>query len=126
MTVDTPQNWEAVSAGKRAARDALIPKAWLIKDVEERNVQAVAESCGVLTPEELKITDTDATELVKKMVAKELTSEQVVTAFCKRAAVAQQLVGLAVWPRNDPLMLTTDELSDGDSVRGRHRPRQGD
>lgn len=101
MTVN-PQDWEAVSAAKRAGRDALIPKAWIIKDVEERNVQSVAESCGVLSPEEIKITNTAAPELVKKMVNKELTSEQVVTAFCKRAAIAQQLVSACrlgrAWP----------------------------
>lgn len=92
MTVDKAQNWEKVAAGKCAARDALIPKSWLISDPGGRNVQSVAETCGVLSPEELQITDTEAPELVKKMVAKELTSEQVVTAFCKRAAIAQQLV----------------------------------
>lgn len=43
-------------------------------------------------PPELDITETEATILVRKMVGGELKSREVTEAFCKRAAVAQQLV----------------------------------
>ena len=49
--------------------------------------------CGLLTEHELDITENyDAVTLLEKIAAKELTSHLVTTAFCKRAAVAQQLV----------------------------------
>lgn len=95
MTIDAVSDWKTVAANKRAARDDLIPKSWLIEDPGTRNVQDVARSCGVLSPAELEITETEAPALVQKMLAKELTSEAVVTAFCKRAAIAQQLVSQA-------------------------------
>jgi len=92
MTASVP-SWETIAANKRAARDALIPKSWLIKvDDDVLDVTGVPRTCGVLTPEEVTITETEAPKLVQQMINKELTSEAVVTAFCKRAAIAQQLV----------------------------------
>lgn len=46
-----------------------------------------------MTEKELDITENyDATDLVGMMAERRLTSTEVVTAFCKRAAVAQQCV----------------------------------
>lgn len=85
--------WDKIAADKRAARDALIPKEWLIEVGDDVvDVMDVPAKCGVLSAAELDITELDAPTLVKKMVAKELSSEAVTTAFCKRAAIAQQLV----------------------------------
>ncbi|WVQ79332.1 hypothetical protein IAT38_001429 [Cryptococcus sp. DSM 104549] len=84
-------SWEEISKAKIAARDALIPKAWLIPPTDARNVIDVPKTCGVLTPAELEITETEAPVLVEKMLKGELKSEEVTVAFCKRAAVAQQL-----------------------------------
>lgn len=94
MTVS--EHWEQIAAEKRAARDALIPKEWNIGGSiasEVVDVMDVPARCGILSPAELDITETDATTLVKLMVNNSLTSEAVTTAFCKRAAIAQQLVG---------------------------------
>lgn len=88
-----PKLWDAVAAEKRAERDARIPQSWLISFPDDvLDVTGVPRECGVLTPEEIIITETEAPKLVQQMIAKELTSEAVVTAFCKRAAIAQQLV----------------------------------
>ncbi|TXT06916.1 uncharacterized protein COLE_06247 [Cutaneotrichosporon oleaginosum] len=51
----------------------------------------IPATCGVLSPQEVEITETPASELVKRLLSRELSSESVVTAFCKRAAIAQQL-----------------------------------
>lgn len=47
---------------------------------------------GILTEEELSITESSATQLVRDIAAGKLTSVAVTTAFCKRAALAHQLV----------------------------------
>lgn len=92
MPTSTP-SWETIAANKRAARDALIPAAWLITvDDGLLDVTGVPRTCGALSPDEIKITETEAPKLVEQMIGRQLTSEAVVTAFCKRAAIAQQLV----------------------------------
>ncbi|PVH96081.1 amidase [Periconia macrospinosa] len=89
-------SWQAISHAKRLARDSKIPTAWRIpRDLyhEKRCVVGIPETCGVLTPDEVDITSNhDATELIEGMKSGLWTCEQVVTAFCKRAAIAQQLV----------------------------------
>lgn len=83
--------WEDIAAAKQAARAAAIPMEWTIKAPDTANVMAIPATCGILTPAEVKITETPAGALVKSLLARELSSEAVVTAFCKRAAIAQQL-----------------------------------
>jgi amidase len=90
MTAST--TWDKTAADKRAARDALIPKEWLVQVADDVvDVMDIPAKSGVLSAAELEITESDAATLIKKMVAKELTSEAVTVAFCKRAAIAQQL-----------------------------------
>ncbi|RDW71571.1 hypothetical protein BP6252_08134 [Coleophoma cylindrospora] len=88
-------HWSEIGAQKRNTRDALIPGAWRI-DVEKYasriNVLDVPLVCGVLSPYELDITSNfDAVDLVEKMRSGTFSVEEVTTAFCKRAAIAQQL-----------------------------------
>jgi amidase len=50
-------------------------------------------SCGLLTAHELEITEVDdAVALLEKLHSKTWSALEVTVAFCKRAAVAQQLV----------------------------------
>ncbi|KII85160.1 hypothetical protein PLICRDRAFT_116709 [Plicaturopsis crispa FD-325 SS-3] len=56
------------------------------------DVTSIPASCGLLTPEELALTDLDATAIRDKIAAGKLTCVEVVTAFGKRAAIAHQLV----------------------------------
>jgi hypothetical protein len=92
MTVNAT-TWEDISKGKQAARAAAIPAAWRLKTTPPvgSNVMNIPRECGILTPEEVKITETSAVDLVAAMVNKQYTSEQVTVAFSKRAAIAQQL-----------------------------------
>jgi len=56
------------------------------------DVSKVPASCGILTPEELDITENyDAVGLVQAIAIRKLTALDVVTAFCKRAIIAHQL-----------------------------------
>lgn len=61
-------------------------------DNPPRDVTSIPNSCGILTAEEVRITEEyDAVGLAKAIAAKELTAVAVATAFCKRSIVAHQL-----------------------------------
>lgn len=55
------------------------------------DVTHIPETCGLLTPQELAITELDATAVCQKIATGELTAVEAVTAFGKRAAIAHQL-----------------------------------
>lgn len=87
--------WKTKAAEKRDAQFASIPKEWRLSEPlsKPRNTYKYLQTSGVLTKEELEITETmDATILLRKMASGTLSALQVTTAFCKRAAIAQQLI----------------------------------
>lgn len=87
--------WETVAKDKKRRIDESIPTEWRIKiPAYDGSMLNFPKDSGIMTLEELVVTESSATELVNKMAAGELTSVAVTTAFCKRAALAQQLVGL--------------------------------
>ncbi|KAI4620720.1 uncharacterized protein J4E87_007048 [Alternaria ethzedia] len=103
MTAAPPSipDWRTLAASKREFVYAKIPKDWRLPSsqtsqyTEDSSISVldVPRTCGILTEKELDITENyDATDLVKMMAEGQLTSTEVVTAFCKRAAVAQQCV----------------------------------
>jgi len=87
--------WRDIAARKRAEQYARIPEAWRLSqstDHDNSNILQVPRQSGILTDAELQITEKyDATDLVDELAKGSLTSESVTTAFCKRAAIAQQL-----------------------------------
>lgn len=88
-------SWEKIAADKRARIEASIPQEWRIKSMPtEDSVMDFPKTSGIMTAEELTITESSATDLVAQMAAGKLTSVAVTTAFCKRAALAHQLVYL--------------------------------
>lgn len=73
-----------------------IPKeCYLPKDIIEKpplNVTDIPRTCGILSKEEISITeDYDAIALAEAIAERKLTAVQVAKAFCKRAAIAHQL-----------------------------------
>ncbi|BGP15790.1 hypothetical protein JCM10213_005728 [Rhodosporidiobolus nylandii] len=93
LTID---NWRDRAAAKRASRDALIPVEWRLPDpyLYDRRLGAtkVPYECGILTTRELEITELDELEELASRLAQGIyTALEVTTAFCKRAAIAQQL-----------------------------------
>jgi amidase len=86
-------SWEKTAAEKRARIEASIPQEWRIKTKPtEDSVMNFPQTSGIMSAEELAITESSATDLVAQMAAGKLTSVAVTTAFCKRAALAHQLV----------------------------------
>lgn len=86
-------SWETAVADKKQRLDNAIPPEWRLKTkVDSPNVMNVPINSGILTPEEIQITESSAVELVRQLARGKLTSTAVTLAFCKRAALAQQLV----------------------------------
>jgi amidase len=93
MTI-TLEDWATIAQAKQQRNLDLIPAEWRIKPVESVHVMDIPERCGILTPDQLKITDTPAQDLVAQMRKGGLKCYDVVLAFAKRAAIAHQLVSL--------------------------------
>lgn len=86
-------DWKEAGRRKRQQQADSIPPEWRLKEIptDFKPAIPIVENCGILTPEELKITTTDAPILLSQLKSGQLTSVAVVTAFSKRAAVLQQL-----------------------------------
>ena len=97
-----PAEWESIAQRKQEERASRIPKEWLLNtpiDEKRLNVLNVPLESGILTAEELRLTEQfDATALVSGLSTGLLKSVNVVTAFCKRAAIAQQVTNCLTEP----------------------------
>ncbi|KAL4965433.1 amidase signature domain-containing protein [Aspergillus stella-maris] len=102
MTVTnlTPETWQAIAAKKReevatkvsAERRLDIKYTEGVNETSTSSVLHIPGDCGLLSPTELDITEKyDAVALVEAIAAAKYTAEEVAVAFCKRAAIAQQL-----------------------------------
>lgn len=103
-------SWEERISEKRAQVQDRVPKAW--RTIIEEGVTGVATPKNssdngnvfettltkLLTPEEIEITEKDSTSLVNEISQGKLTSEKVVTAFCKRAALVSRLTNAVSEP----------------------------
>lgn len=94
------QTWQDLVRQKQN-RSEKIPDSWKLSQAVLRSarldnpisVLSVPASCGILSRRELHITEAyDAVDLLKQIRNRKFTSYEVTLAFCKRAAVAQQLV----------------------------------
>ncbi|KAJ3536825.1 hypothetical protein NM208_g6489 [Fusarium decemcellulare] len=94
-------DWQVLIEKKQADREARIPQDWRLPEAvaskvsPENRISAfdLLEESALLTPAELAITDRhDATTLLDMMATSRITCYDVTQAFCKRAAIAHQLV----------------------------------
>lgn len=96
---DTPKKpWQEIAAAKKSEQSSRIPGSWKLSTSEfppasTSDLRPVVVSCGILSSRELDITGEkdDATGLAAKIADGTYTAEEVVTAFCKRAAIGHQL-----------------------------------
>ncbi|KAI1387484.1 amidase [Hypoxylon trugodes] len=97
----TRKSWQELQAAKEAERDSRIPSEWKLKkeyfppeDIVD--LRPFVNSCEILSPAELAITseEYDATSLAAAIAKGKFTAEEVVIAFCKRAAVGHQLCNM--------------------------------
>jgi amidase len=92
----TEAPWQSIARRKQQEQANAIPQSWTLKTrpaANRKDVLAIPRECGLLNAREIEITEKyDATTLIQQLAARKLKSVDVVTAFCKRAAIAQQLV----------------------------------
>jgi amidase len=91
------QKWEKIAAAKRATLADSIPKEYRVpKDRQppdsQLDVTSWPRESGWFSEKELGITESSASHILKQIASKAWSSEEVVKAFCKRAAAAQELV----------------------------------
>ena len=85
--------WEDLAAKRKAKIQDAIPQEWRLKEIPPGDsVMSVPSESGILSADELAITESYATDLVCDLAAGRLTSVAVTMAFLKRAALAQQTV----------------------------------
>jgi len=88
-------NWEQLAADKRKRIAESISSDWLIRTPpSDDRLFAYPKESGLLSAQEIEITESSATDLVAQLAQGKLKSVDVTLAFCKRAAIAQQLVRL--------------------------------
>ena len=90
-------DWTDVAAKAQTKLRNSIPSEWRIpyKNLppdDQLDVTDFPRNSGLLTDAELKITESFATDIVGAVAAGEWTAEEVTRAFCKRAAIAHQVV----------------------------------
>jgi amidase len=110
-----PDSWQAVAARKQAQRSAKVPAEWRIPasirpPADVASVQDFPRDSGFFTEDELRITGATASEVVFRIARAEWTALQVVTAVCKRAAVAQQLLNCLTEVMFDEAVARAKEL----------------
>ncbi|EMC97189.1 hypothetical protein BAUCODRAFT_32930 [Baudoinia panamericana UAMH 10762] len=89
-------DWTDIAAKAQTRLINSIPSEWRLSHdklppPEQLDVTGFPAKCGLLSETELKITDSYATDIVGAVAAGEWTAEEVMRAFCKRAAIAHQL-----------------------------------
>jgi amidase len=107
--------WKPKAIKKREAQLASIPKRWRLPEPlpKPKNTYDYLKKSGVLTEDELEITETtDATILLRKMASGALSAVQVASAFAKRAAIAQQLIRCCTEMFFDEALATAEYLDD--------------
>ncbi|KAL7622223.1 hypothetical protein AAE478_007726 [Parahypoxylon ruwenzoriense] len=97
----TKRTWQELQEAKETERDSRIPAEWKLKKEDlppegTVDLRPFAGSCGMLSGAELAITGDqyDATSLAAAIAEGKFTAVEVVTAFCKRAAIGHQLCNM--------------------------------
>ncbi|PSK46489.1 hypothetical protein B9Z65_5457 [Elsinoe australis] len=115
--------WEEIAASKRQQLADSIPQEWRIPASQmppesQLNVLDWPSTSGFFTPQELEITELTASQLLGQLRSGHKTSEEVTRAFCKRAAVAQQLTNCLSETLFDHALETAKSLDQQFKARG--------
>ncbi|GAB1740896.1 hypothetical protein NU219Hw_g5972t1 [Hortaea werneckii] len=97
---DQPAPWQTRAQEYQKAASSKIPEAWRLDSqylnetgpTSKRSVLDIPAKCGILNEREVDITEHyNMVQLVQQLASGSMSSTEVTTAFCKRAAIAQQL-----------------------------------
>lgn len=109
------QLWQEVAAKKQKQRDDSIPSEWKIPPVpkEKKNVTDVVKESNILSNEELEIIGMyDVTALAAAIAEEKFSALQVTTAYCKAAAISQQVANVVTEIFFDKAIERAKELDD--------------
>src|SRR5271170_420781 len=123
MTAANPKApWQAIASRKQAYRNSKIPVEWRIPSLllpkdpplleyGPQTVLHLPRECGILSNSEVSITEEYTIKsLLSALASTTLTALAVTTAFCKRAAIAQQLTNCITEPLFSSAMARAKEL----------------
>ncbi|GAB1317295.1 amidase [Madurella fahalii] len=118
------RSWREVVAAKLSLDHAKIPEQWRLDDHVIARARSRKQIAGpfierLLDPQTRRITSFDVPDLVAGMANGSLTAVQVVSAYCKRAAVAHQLSNLLLEIGFDSALARAKELDDYFEVNGK-------
>ncbi|GKZ31885.1 hypothetical protein AbraIFM66950_000821 [Aspergillus brasiliensis] len=110
--------WQGKVENKIAQAKNKIPLEWRLPSSYLEGLQDTSQSvldiprhCGILSQREIHITeDFDATGLLEQLAIRRFTAVEVTTAFCKRAAIAQQLTSCLTETFFDTALRRAQEL----------------
>lgn len=87
-------NWQSLASDKKRRQHESIPTEWLVSVPPEDVLQVIGfpEECGLLSDQEVEITNTGVDRLLEMLATGEWSAVEVTTAFYKRAIIAQQVV----------------------------------
>lgn len=115
--------WQDIAHRKQLHRASQIPLEWTLptsllpKDPPllshgPQNVLHVPRTSGFLTTNEIALTETHSESLLRLLFSGQESSVSVTTAFCKRAAIAQQLTNCLTEPLFVAALARAQELDD--------------
>ncbi|KAJ5143015.1 uncharacterized protein N7515_001802 [Penicillium bovifimosum] len=111
------ESWELKAQKGKDILTKSIPKQWLCPDeqlppVSQKSILDFPRQSGLLSQRELDITDMSATALVAAMGKGELSAEETVVAFLKRAVLGHQLLNFATEFLADEAVARAKELDE--------------
>lgn len=91
-----PETWKEISNRKKAEQASRVPTQWIFNSQTTSSIKDVPRSCGILSKEELDITENyDATSLAESIAARKLKCVDVTLAFCKvRPSLPRKITSL--------------------------------
>ena len=92
------ESWQARAKAKVTEIHSRIPKEWLLDEDDLENAKHQRDLTGpfiesFLDAREVDIIRNDSLQLVQKIKSQHHTAVEVVQAYCRTAAIAQQIVG---------------------------------
>ncbi|KAF3763258.1 hypothetical protein M406DRAFT_94271 [Cryphonectria parasitica EP155] len=105
------------------AREKSTPKQWLLPEDKlppktQQNVVDVPRTSGILTEEEVEITEQDVPQLLEAYRTKKWTVRQVVTAFLKKSVIIHQLTNFVTEFLADEALQRADDLDTHLATQG--------
>lgn len=88
-------SWQIAAREVHEAIESAIPPKWRLDPKYKEHTENVIDipaTCGLLSSDDLRITESDAATLVDMLASGKLSAIRVTEAFCGRAAIAHQLV----------------------------------